>query len=326
MMLGIAPVLNGNGQGPHRGMLMFGRLLGAEEIARIGEQAQVRLGTTATRTSLSTPAAFLPSGTLASDTQALVVGSQVTEVYRVIADPAGLPLLTLRIEVPRVISARGRAVVQYATVFLIGAGAVALILLIVLINRSVLSPLANVTRHAVRIGQSDDLTTRLALDRADEIGALAREFDQMVERLATARAQLVDQSFDAGVADYASGVLHNLGNAMTPLGVKVAGLQRALLEAPTADIDLVLAELQQGATDPDRRSDLVEFLKLTSQELARLMTTAQQELDSVAEQTQAISQAAIFARRQGHGVRATTAAHTSKCQLDLSVAPQAPYD
>ena len=71
----------------------------------------------------------------------------------------------------------------------------------------------------------------------------------MVDSLASARRRLADRSFDAGIAENASGVLHNLGNAMTPLGVKVAMLQETLRAAPAADVDLVLRELELVAQD-----------------------------------------------------------------------------
>ena len=72
---------------------------------------------------------------------------------------------------------------------------------------------------------------------------LAREFDRMVERVAESRTQLVDQSFQAGFAELAKGVLHNLGNAMTPIGVRLANLGERLREAPAEDADLAVAEL-----------------------------------------------------------------------------------
>ena len=61
---------------------------------------------------------------------------------------------------------------------------------------------------------------------------LAREFDRMVERVAESRRQLVDQSFQAGFAELAKGVLHNLGNAMTPIGVRLSSLTERLRGAP----------------------------------------------------------------------------------------------
>jgi signal transduction histidine kinase len=110
----------------------------------------------------------------------------------------------------------------------------------------------------------------------------------MLERLAAALRQLVDQSYEAGVAENAGGILHNLGNAMTPLGVNVAGLQNALREAPTADVELVVAELDQETGDPGRKADLEKLLRLTSRELARIVTAAQHDIDAIARQAQTI--------------------------------------
>jgi hypothetical protein len=71
---------------------------------------------------------------------------------------------------------------------------------------------------AERIAEADDLGARLNYDRSDELGTLARAFDNMVERLAQTRRELVDRSFESGAAENASGVLHNLGNAMKDRG------------------------------------------------------------------------------------------------------------
>ena len=281
LLAALAPILDGKGGKLHRGMVLFGRLLTNEEIARIGEQAQVRLSRVA----------LLPADLQAATrTEILVEGKKSTEVFRLFADVAGAPVLKLRIEVPRAISARGTEVVRYATLFLLASGVVVLLLTIVLLHRTVLSPLAKVTRQAVAVGDNDDLSARINLDRSDEIGELAREFDRMVGKLAGARRQLVDQSFEAGIAENASGVLHNLGNAMTPLTVKVAALQDTLRAAPTGDIELVLAELGQPGADAGRKADLDNFLALTGRELARAVTGAQEQVDSVAHHALAIQE------------------------------------
>jgi signal transduction histidine kinase len=163
-----------------------------------------------------------------------------------------------------------------------------LLMMIALLNRSVLDPLSRMTRHAVALGRSDDLTSRLDLSRTDELGELAREFDRMVTHLADARRQLVDRSFNAGVAENAGGVLHNLGNAMTPLRVDVAALQDKLRDAPTADVDLVLTELGSTPSATLRRTELEAYLRLTSRELAETVVSAQVDLDAIARNTLSI--------------------------------------
>jgi two-component system, NtrC family, sensor kinase len=289
MLAVLAPILDGTGAGPHRGMVLLGRLVTEQEIARIGEQAQVRL---------SRAASFPRNTPTPTQAEVLVAGDAFTEVFRQFSDVSGVPAMVLRIDVPRSISQRGADVVNYASVFLAATGTLVLLVMIMMLSRTLLGPLARVTRQAVAVGEGDDLSARINLDRRDEIGELAREFDRMVGRLAEARRQLIDQSFHAGIAENASGVLHNLGNAMTPLAVKLAGLQDALRAAPTGDIDLVLAEIKQNADDAGRRHELDEFLALTSRELACVLTAARKEIDNAARDANAIQEVLSHQTRQ----------------------------
>jgi two-component system, NtrC family, sensor kinase len=279
MMAVLSPILDGKGHGPSRGMVLVGRLLTDEELRLIGDQAQVRVA--------RIPPPF-PKAADGAPVETVTEHDTVNDVTRVFNAVDGSPALMLRIEVPRTISERGHQIVGYAAVFLVLAGGMVLLLMITLLNRSVLDPLSRMTRHAVALGRSDDLTARLELSRTDELGDLAREFDRMVTRLADARRQLVDRSFDAGVAENASGVLHNLGNAMTPLGVEVAALQEKLRDAPTADIELVLAELASAPSATERKSELEAYLRQTSRELAETVASAQADLDTIARNTHSI--------------------------------------
>jgi two-component system NtrC family sensor kinase len=110
----------------------------------------------------------------------------------------------------------------------------------------------------------------------------------MVDKLADARRRLVDQSFEAGASQAASGVLHNIGNAMTPLSVTVATLQERLRSAPAGEIAMVLAEIESSKGDPVRRADLEQFLRLASRELASVVASASDDVAIVARQAQAI--------------------------------------
>jgi two-component system, NtrC family, sensor kinase len=211
-----------------------------------------------------------------------------TRIYRTYPDVYGQPLMTLRVDVPREISRRGARAVAYASIYLMVAAVIVLALLMVVLNRVVLKPLALITRQAVALGQNEDLTTRLALERRDEFGVLAREFDRMAERVAESRTQLVDQSFQAGFAELAKGVLHNIGNAMTPIGVRLANLGDRLRAAPAEDTELAFAELQQGVADSERRADLEEFLRLASRELAVTVRSAHEDVEVMKRQASTV--------------------------------------
>ncbi|HTC17315.1 MAG TPA: CHASE4 domain-containing protein [Steroidobacteraceae bacterium] len=274
MMLAGAPILDGTGHGPTRGMVLLGRLLSPAVMHSIAAQAQTEL------TKLAPVAGI--SG------EKLVETDELTQVYQSLDDIYGHPIMTLRVDVPRNISARGHSAVLYATVCILATGILALIVLVMMLNRAILNPLAQVTRHAVALSEDQDLTTRLNLKRKDEFGVLAREFDRMVDRVATSRMQLVDQSYEAGFAELAKGVLHNLGNAMTPISVRLANLAERLRVAPDADIDQAISELQDVVADPERKADLEEFLRLACRELAHTVRLSREDVAVITRQTAVI--------------------------------------
>jgi diguanylate cyclase (GGDEF)-like protein len=166
LLLAAGPVLDGFGHGPPRGMVIMGRLISPREIAAIGAQAQADVSM------------LLPSNSRSPSR--LVETDRFIQAYHAFDDIYGHPILTLRVDVPREITQRGYAAVHYAFAYLMIAAVMIVVLLVILLNRTVLNPLARVTRHAVAIGKGADLTTRLDFKGKDEIAVLAREFDRMV--------------------------------------------------------------------------------------------------------------------------------------------------
>jgi two-component system NtrC family sensor kinase len=289
MMIAAAPVLNGSGSGHPLGVVLMGRLLTPAQVQLIGAQAQAALMLLD----------HAPAGDQIKETDAS------TQIFKPFVDLYGRPLMSFRVDVPRRISARGRDAVTYASLYLIGAAVTVLLLLVVALNRIVLKPLARVTRQAIAVGEGTDLSVRLNIAGQDEIALLAREFDRMVERVADSRRQLVDQSFHAGFAELAKGVLHNLGNAMTPLGVRLSRLVDRLRDAPAADVQLAFTELAKETQASARRADLEEFLRLACRELAACVMDAQSDAAVVQRQATLVQSALselMRSTRNGHVV------------------------
>jgi sensor domain CHASE-containing protein len=275
LLAAVAPILDGYGQGPSRGLVMMGRLLTPTEIAQIGAKAQTAVAVVTLRTVGQPTGAFLPHAAAADEHQQIISDPQNTLVYQVFRDIYGQPVMTLRVDVPRTITANARTTVDAAMAFTIAAAVVVLLLTLFALNSTVFAPLAQVTQHASAIGAGDDLTTRLNLQRRDEIGTLAQEFDRMVGKVAESRRQLIDNSFQAGMAEFSRGVLHNIGNAITPLAVRITKLKEQLQGAPVEDIERALAECDQEGTSPERQADLDAFLRLACGELAGIIKAAE---------------------------------------------------
>ena len=295
MMLVAAPVLDGAGNGPHRGSVLLGRVITPQVAGRLATQAQVQL-------EVSTPPAAAAAAGPDPVAPRIVQGTTHNAVYRNLYDIAGEPSVQLRIDVPRAVTARGHDATGYALASVFVAGAIVLVTLVVALRYMVLRPVSLLTDHAVAITEGDDLTRRMNLERRDEIGILAKEFDRMVDKLADARRRVVDQSFEAGAAQVTAGVLHNVGNAMTPLAVAVNSLQERLRGAPLGEIEMVLAELAGSEGDPSRRQDLERFLHLAVRELVKAAAAAGDDAATVTRQTEAIQSVLaeqLQARRAG---------------------------
>jgi two-component system sensor histidine kinase MprB len=117
--------------------------------------------------------------------------------------------------------------------------------------RRVLAPLAEVAETAQQIGDTDDLSLRLAIHADDEVGQLARNFNAMLARLESSRAAL-DESVRAQrqlVADAS----HELRTPVTSL---------------RTNIEVLLAG---GELDDEDRSRLLADVVEQSEELSALV-------------------------------------------------------
>ena len=292
LLAAAAPILDGYGNGPSRGLILMGRLLTSGEITAIGARAQTNVAVTAIRDPGGHFAGIPSMDDARGATDGTAATNDSTLVSRTFKDIYGRPIMTLRVDVPRDISASARTTLASAMAFTVGGAVAVLLLMLIMLDRMVLAPLGRVTRHAIALSTDDDLTPRLNLNRTDEIGALAREFDSMVAQLAESRRQLIDNSFNAGLAEFSRGVLHNIGNAMTPLGVRLAKLQQSLRAAPTADVERALAERERAAGDAARAADLDEFVRLASRELSEIVKAAENDTGVMTRQA-AIVQSAL---------------------------------
>lgn len=274
------PVLNSKGDGPSRGRVVIGRLLNKAAIDRLGTQARVQLRVETVKPTEDHASAPIRDNNSGHTPIEITEGDTITQTTTDVLDIAGAPILRFHVEKPRTIVAQGKTTLKYASFSLAIAGSLVLLVLLIFLRHTVFTPISLLIRHAIKVGTHDDLSTRLKMKRKDEIGTLAKEFDIMVKRLSETRQRLLEQSFKSGIAEMASGVLHNIGNAITPLNIRLATLQQDLRTAPLAEMELAAAELADPSTPPDRRADLVQFVELAGSEMASLIMVCQEKVEA----------------------------------------------
>ncbi|MDH3701262.1 MAG: HAMP domain-containing histidine kinase, partial [Alphaproteobacteria bacterium] len=145
---------------------------------------------------------------------------------------------------------------------------VVMLIMLLLLQRMIVGPLLDLTRHILSISRSGDLSQRLAPKRSDEIGTLAFEFDGMLDNLADARRRLLEQSYNSGLAEMAAGILHNVRNQLTPMVLRIGRLTSDLAAVPGANADQAIVELADKTTPADRREKLTRYMSLAIDEFA----------------------------------------------------------
>ncbi len=256
LMLAAVPILPSTEKGTPRGTLVVGRYLDDGRVATIAQQSAVEFDIAPLERCDLTIESRYAVVQLLEDARLYIDGSQTDRLhaYSSMSDLHGAPVLLTHVVLSRNITARGAGAMQFAIGSLVASSVILLVLLFVLLQRIVLGPIASLTEHATLIGSTGDLTSRLEVGRNDEIGALANQFNAMVQKLSDSRSQLMALSREAGMADVAAGVMHNIGNVMTNVTVVAASLEKRVSASKLAGLSRAAAMLE------DHRHDLPSFL------------------------------------------------------------------
>lgn len=300
LLIASHPIITSDNEGPIRGAMMMGRFLHADRIAALRSRTQVNLNVWPLGDAASTtvPAHDQPALAALRAGQPVVLEDNLPGTlcaYATLPDLWGSPALLLRADVPKSITARGRATMTFAMTSNIAAIVLIMLLVYALLEWMVVRPLAKLMHHAMRVGQKDDLNARLTMQRRDEIGSLAGEFDRMVQRLAESRAKLLHVAHRAGMAEIATNVLHNVGNAINTVGISTEVIGGRLEKSRLANLGSTAAMLQEHQHDiagflhdDDRGRKLIEYLPKLADALAAEQQQTTEDLKALQAKVQHI--------------------------------------
>ena len=185
------PILTTERKGPMRGTLIMGRYANEAEIRHLSQTTQLSI----TLRSVNDPqfsADFeVARSHLLSETGAVFVrplSPDLTAGYGLVRDIAGDPALIVRVDEPRTIYTQGQSSQVYFLVSLLAGGLVFMLVTMVLLQRTILSPLSTLNSSVTNIGGSGDLSTRVPVSGRDEIGSLGGAINNMLDALSRAQA------------------------------------------------------------------------------------------------------------------------------------------
>jgi two-component system, NtrC family, sensor kinase len=285
LVIASRPIFQSSGESSYAGTFVTGRLLDENLVAELNTMTGVRFELLPAAAGDLDAEARAAVEELSGGEEAVIeeIGRDLLAAYGLIRDLEGAPAVVIRASVERDISRAGEKALLWGGGGLVLAGVVVMAVMLALLQAVLVGPVRHLTRHLLAIGNSGDLAQRLASRREDEIGTLSREFDNMLEKLAEARNRLLDQSYSAGIAEMASGVLHNIRNQLAPLSLRLERLQGSLDQAKETKIARAVAELKSPETVPERKQKLLQFLELSCQRASDRQAAAVAELKSVAE-------------------------------------------
>jgi signal transduction histidine kinase len=292
MLLASFPILKSTREGPIRGTFFMGRMLNQALVDAMAEQTHVKFDV------LLSDAGNL--GQAEQDAmQALGRGADysfdtsdgdILAIYQFAKTMQdGAPLL-IKAKTARSISAIGKTTLLLAAVSTFITAILVMAVIWVMLTRLIVAPLNKLTNHVVEVGKTGDLSKRIALERNDEIGVLAKEFDAATEQLGIVRRRLVEDSYQSGMAEIAAGVIHNVRNALSPVVVTVSHLSEVAVMPPATHLDAAFKDLKSDNTDPERRFMLVEYVEAAMKAMLERGHRFAEDLRIVAEQNRHIEQ------------------------------------
>ena len=231
------PILASDSSGPIAGTIVMGRLLDAAEIQHLGDltlapiEAQM-LSSTALSPDFRTAAAAISKS---SRNFIAPLDSQSLAAYQELDDIYGRPALLIRVLLPRTIYEQGHTSLVQFLLLLIAAGFVFGAATLYLLERVVISRIANLTENITQIGTSGDLSARLDVPGHDELAFLGVAINGMLEDLeksqierheGRARLAMMIERMPAVLwtTDKEPRYTSSMGAGLDSLGVKSGGL------------------------------------------------------------------------------------------------------
>ena len=284
MLISSRPILNNENEGPVRGVLVMGRFLDNDKVEHLNQQINVKFNVVSIKKSDSWPQSLQNTVQNLSPENPYYIDNTRADHLKLltfIPDLSGGPGLLIWADKDREIFEKSQTVMNYTIVSILLSIVTGFVLLSILLQKIVIGPINSLTQHVLEIGSSGNLSSQLKKQSNDEVGLLTEEFNSMISKLNDAKGKLQEQSFQLGMAELASGIMHNLRNTLHMLFSNIDKIRKTIEQIPVEKITMARHELATITESEERRADLIEFLDATNTSLLDFISKTKIQLNAI---------------------------------------------
>lgn len=281
MMISSRPILTNENEGPVRGTLIMGRFLNSSAVARLNRLTKINFAMFPLKTN-SLPQRMKPVLNRISPEEPYFIdriNDSRLEIYTAIPDIEGDSGVVIKVDIIREIFQKSQAVMNYAIIVFSLMIITTFLLLSVVMQKIVITPVAALTQHILRIAETGNLASHIQVPSNDEIGILTKECNAMVGKLHVAKHRLQEQSFQQGMAELASGILHNVRNSLHKMFSNCEEIRMTIDRIPVERLVMARQELKNDIETGAKKTDVIHFLDTTNTTLLHFISKTKEQLN-----------------------------------------------
>lgn len=271
VLLATHAILDSGEKGPVRGTLVFGKLLDKTQRKRIRSMAQAPVLFQVYRSELL-PVDYQQYPSLSANRPPVWV-ERVSEKYLngygVFNDILGNPALILKVSSFREVYAQGMAARDGMSAVSLFVGALMIILVLLLLEHTVLEPLAKLAGDVRTVAEKEDVSLRVSVEGRGELPQLAKDVNSMLEALESVqtlrREKEAAEAANKAKSLFVARVSHEI---RTPIN-GIIGMAQVLLnlDLPAQAMEYLRMLKSSAETLLSLLNDILDFSKIESGKL-----------------------------------------------------------
>lgn len=281
ILISSQPILTSTWKGPVRGTLIMGRYLDPE-LKHLSELTQLPLNSSRVNGANMSPDFAAAQSVLSKERPVLIkpISENSIAGYTLVQDVYADPALILRADMPRDIYRQGQTTNYYHFLFILLNGLIFASVILLLLDRIVLSRIGRLSSDVRNIGLSGGVSTRVQVSGKDELSSLADMINDMLEKIDRSEGKLRKSERLATIGKTAVMVGHDLRNPLQTI-VVTTYLVKAKIDRLSAQerMNLENQGILEDLNTIDKQSNYMNKIVSDLQDYARPLSPEIMDID-----------------------------------------------